>query len=342
MKLYFILFILLLIICISGVAIGSTQIPFVWVLQVILAKCLPAGWVNVEHIAESHQVIIWLIRVPRVLIAALVGAALAVAGVEMQGLFQNPLASPGIMGTSSGAALGAVIALSTGLSTYAWFYLPMLAFSGAGLALLVVYLLANEQGGTPVATLLLAGVALNALLSALISLVISLSWSEYEMAREMVFWLMGGLDSRTWSHLQVALPGILLGGVIAMLYRRELDILLMGTETACSLGVKVERVKRMLLTSTALLTGTAVAVSGIIGFVGLMIPHLVRLMIGPRHRYLIPTSALVGAIFLVGVDLLARTLHRPEEIRLGILTALFGAPFFLYLLRQQRRKMIDL
>jgi iron complex transport system permease protein len=342
MKLYVILLILLVIVCISGVAIGSTQIPLPWVLQIILAKCLPTDWINIEHIAQSHQVIIWLIRVPRVLIAALVGAALAVAGVEMQGLFQNPLASPGIMGTSSGAALGAVIALSTGLSTYAWFYLPIFAFSGAGLALLIVYILANEQGSTPVATLLLAGVALNALLSALISLVISLSWSEYEMAREMVFWLMGGLDSRTWSHLHITVPGILLGGMIAMLYWRELDILLMGTETACSLGVKVERVKKMLLTSTALLTGTAVAVSGIIGFVGLMIPHLVRLIIGPRHRDLIPTSALVGAIFLVSVDLLARTLHRPEEIRLGILTALFGAPFFLYLLRQQRRKLIDL
>jgi len=342
MKFYLILFILLIIVCLSGVAIGSTEIPFVWVVQVILAKCLPVGWVNIEHIAESHQVIIWLIRVPRVLVAALVGAALAVAGVEMQGLFQNPLASPGIMGTSSGAALGAVLALSTGLSTYAWFYLPIFAFSGAGLALMVVYLLASDTEGTPVATLLLAGVALNALLSALISLVISLNWSQYEMAREMVFWLMGGLDSRTWSHLLMAVPGILLGGMIAMLYRRELDILLLGTETAYSLGVKVERVKKMLLTSTALLTGTAVAVSGIIGFVGLMIPHLVRLVIGPRHRYLIPISALVGAIFLVSVDLLARTIHRPEEIRLGILTALFGAPFFLYLLRQQRRHTVDL
>ncbi|HAI69914.1 MAG TPA: iron ABC transporter [Gammaproteobacteria bacterium] len=337
-KLYFLLLpVLLILSALLGIAIGSTDIPISIVLRVLASKVLPTDWVMINDIMPSQQVIIWLIRTPRVVIAALVGAALAIAGVQMQGLFQNPLASPDIVGTSSGGAFGAVIALAMGLASYSLFYLPVFAFFGAFLALFTVYALATRRGNTPVATLLLAGVALNALIGAMISYVITLVWLEYDIAREIIFWLMGGLDSRTWIHVGIALPGILLGTLIALLYTRELDILLMGQETAYSLGVEVEPVKRIILTSTALLTGTAVAVSGIVGFVGLIIPHIVRLLIGPKHRYLVPASALMGATFLILADLLARTLHRPEEIRLGILTAAFGAPFFLYLLLRHQR-----
>jgi len=321
---------------IIGIAMGSTDIPITIVLQILASKILPSGWIETSGITESQQVIIWLIRTPRVIVAALVGAALAIAGAQMQGLFQNALASPSIIGTSSGGALGAVIVLATGLASRSWFYIPLFAFLGAFLALFTVYALATRRGNTPVATLLLAGVALNALIGAMTSFVITLAYVEYEVAREIIFWLMGGLDSRTWSHVWIALPGILLGSFIALFYTRELDILLMGTDTAYSLGVEVESVKKIILTSTALLTGTAVAVSGVVGFVGLIIPHIVRLMIGPLHRYLIPASAITGATFLILADLLARTLHRPEEIRLGILTAIFGAPFFLYLLMRHR------
>ncbi len=334
----FIVFIIFIIVSLLGIAIGSIDIPIEKVLRVLAAKLLPSDWIEIPDISESQQVIIWLIRTPRVIVAALVGAALAMAGAQMQGLFQNPLASPDIVGTSSGAALGAVIALATGLAGHSLFYLPIFAFVGAFLALFTVYALATRRSHTPVATLLLAGVALNALIGAMISLVITMVWVEYEVAREMIFWLMGGLDSRTWTHVWIALPGILVGGIIALFYTRELDILLMGQETAYSLGIEVEQVKRIILTSTALLTGTAVAVSGVIGFVGLIIPHIVRLSIGPKHRYLVPMSAITGATFLILADLLARTLHRPQEIRLGILTAAVGAPFFLYLLLRYRQE----
>jgi len=323
---------LLIFVSIIGISVGSTDIPIDVVLRILFAKILP--WIDTSDINEAQQVIIWLIRVPRVLIAAIVGSSLAIAGAQMQGLFQNPLASPGIIGTSSGGALGAVIALASGLASYSMFYIPIFASGGALLALFTVYILATQNGKTPVATLLLAGIALNALIAAITSFIITVSWVEYDIAREIVFWLMGGLDNRTWSHVWIALPGALLGSTLAFIYIRELDILLMGQETAYSLGVEVEKVQRIILFSTALLTGTAVAVSGVVGFVGLIIPHVVRLFVGPKHRYLIPFSAVTGAIFLILVDLLARTISSPTEIRLGILTAVFGAPFFLYLLRK--------
>ncbi len=323
---------LLILASIIGISVGSIDIPIDIVLRILVAKILP--WMDVSDITEAQQVIVWLIRVPRVLVAALVGASLAIAGVQMQGLLQNPLASPGIIGTSSGGALGAVIALASGLASYSMFYIPVFASIGALLALFTVYLLATQNGKTPVAVLLLAGIALNALIAAMTSFIITVAWVEHDIAREIVFWLMGGLDNRTWSHVWIALPGVLIGSIIAMAYIRELDILLMGKETAYSLGVEVERVQWIILFGTALLTGTAVAVSGVVGFVGLIIPHMVRLFVGPKHRHLIPLSAITGAIFLILVDLLARTLNSPTEIRLGILTAVFGAPFFLYLLRK--------
>jgi len=338
--LYFIItFTLLILTGLASIIIGSVSIPIDTILSIILSKIVPHHWVAHLPIPESQVVIIWLIRIPRVIVAALVGAALAVAGAQMQGLFQNPLASPDIVATSSGSALGAVIALATGLASKSLFYLPTFAFLGALLSLLAVYGFATQRRMTPIATLLLAGIALNALIGAMTSFLITLAWVQHEVAREIIFWLMGGLENRTWSHVWIALPGILLGIAMALWYTRELDILLMGTDTAYSLGVEVEPVKRMILISSALLTGTAVAVSGIVGFVGLIIPHIVRLLIGPKHRYLIPASALIGAIFLILADLLARTLHRPEEIRLGIITAMGGAPFFLYLLLRERPKI---
>jgi cobalamin transport system permease protein len=338
--LYFIItFTLLILTGLASIIIGSVSIPIDTILSIILSKIVPHHWVAHLPIPESQVVIIWLIRIPRVIVAALVGAALAVAGAQMQGLFQNPLASPDIVATSSGSALGAVIALATGLASNSLFYLPIFAFLGALLSLLAVYGFATQRHITPIATLLLAGIALNALIGAMTSFLITLAWVQHEVAREIIFWLMGGLENRTWNHVWIALPGTLLGIAIALWYTRELDILLMGTDTAYSLGVEVESVKRMILMSSALLTGTAVAVSGIVGFVGLIIPHIVRLLIGPKHRYLIPASALIGAIFLILADLLARTLHRPEEIRLGIITAISGAPFFLYLLLREQPKI---
>lgn len=330
---------LLVLLVIAGVAIGSTSLDAGVVVRVLASRVLPEGWVDVSGVGEAERVIVLLVRLPRVVVAALVGAALAVAGAQMQGLFRNPLASPEVTGASAGGALGAVLALATGLAARSLFYLPLFAFVGALAALFAVYFIATQRGRTPVATLLLAGIALGALTGAITSFLITATWVRYEVAQEIVFWLLGGLDNRTWAHVVVALPPVAGGTLAALFYARELDLLLGGEELAASLGVEVETAKRVVLLNAALLTGTAVAVSGTIGFVGLVVPHVVRLLIGPAHRRLIPASALTGAAFLVAADLLARTLIRPEEIRLGIVTAFCGAPFFLYLLIRHRREV---
>jgi cobalamin transport system permease protein len=324
---------------VAGIAVGSMQVAPGTVLRVLGLHLLPDGWVDSSPISNAENAVIWLIRTPRVITAALVGAALAIAGAQMQGLFQNPLASPDIVGTSSGGALGAVFALATGLATRSLFYIPIFSFIGALVALFVVYGVASQRGRTPIASLLLAGVALNAMIGAATTFLITMTWVRLEVAQEIIFWLLGGLDSRTWEHVWFAGPLVVLGILISLIYSRDLDLLLMGEDTASSLGVEVEHVKRIVLTSSALLTGAAVAISGVVGFVGLVVPHIVRLLIGPAHRQLIPASALTGATFLIFADLLARTLHRPEEIRLGIITAVFGAPFFLYLLMRRRREI---
>ena len=185
--------------------------------------------------------------------------------------------------------------------------------------------------------MLLGGVALNALIGAITSFLITVTWVRYEVSQQIIFWLMGGLANRTWTHVWLGVPGIVVGLAVAFAYSRDLDILAGGEEVASSLGVDVERAKRVLLIDAALLTGTSVALAGAIGFVGLVIPHAVRLLIGPAHKRLLPASALAGATFLVFADILARTLDRPEEIQVGIITAFFGAPFFLYLLVRRSR-----
>jgi len=293
-------------------SLGSISVAPVTVATVLAANVLPQGWINVSRVSEADRVVVWLIRTPRVLVAALVGAGLALAGAQMQGLFHNPLASPDLVGTSTGGAFGAVLAIACGLATRSLWYVPLLAFLSSMGALFAVYTIATQRGRTPVATLLMAGVALSALISAATSLVISLQFVNYQVAQEIVFWLMGGLDSRTWVHVGMVAPCVALGALIAFAVMRELDVLLLGEEAAAALGVDVEQSKRLVLTSAALLTGAAVAVSGVIGFVGLVGPHMVRLVLGPTHRRLLPASALAGASFVI--------------------TAAFGAPFFLYLL----------
>lgn len=332
-----VLLVLLLLSLLAGMSLGSISVAPTTVATVLTAKVFPQGWIDVSRVSEADDVVVWLIRTPRVLVAALVGAALALAGAQLQGLFHNPLASPDLVGTSAGGAFGAVLAIACGLATRSLWYVPLLAFLGALGALGAVYAIATQRGHTPVATLLLAGVALSALLGAATSLVIALQFAHYQVAQEIVFWLMGGLDSRTWVHVGMVAPCVALGALIAFAVMRELDVLLLGEETAASLGVDVEHVKRLVLTSVALLTGAAVAVSGVIGFVGLVVPHMVRLLLGPAHRRVLPASALAGASFVIVADVLARTVMRPEELRLGIITAACGAPFFVYLLLTRAR-----
>jgi iron complex transport system permease protein len=324
-----------------GVMIGTVPIPFRTLIRVI--------WDGITHTSSARSAaangldpaftIVWLLRMPRVVMAVVVGSALGVAGAQMQGLFQNPLASPDIIGISAGGALGGVLALATGLATRSMFYLPLLSFLGALTALILVYVIATRRARTSTATLLLGGVALNALIGSVTSFLITVTWVRYEVSQQIVFWLMGGLANRTWAHVWLGVPGLVVGVIVSLAYSRDLDILAGGEEVATSLGVDVERAKRIVLIDSALLTGAAVALSGAIGFVGLIVPHAARLLIGPAHRRLLPASALGGALFLVFADLLARTLDRPEEIQVGIITAFFGAPFFLYLLLRNRSEL---
>lgn len=271
------------------------------------------------------------IRLPRVLLAALVGACLASAGVLYQALFRNPLADPYILGMSAGAGLGAVIALTATASVTALRFgvVPAGAFVGALLTIVLVVRLASLRGTLDVTSLLLAGVAISYALSALTSFVMVFF---RESMASVVFWMMGGLTAASWPYVFMVAPMLAVGLAIPMTATRELNLMLLGEERAGELGVDVERFKQVLLGAGALLVAAAVAVSGLIGFVGLMTPHMVRLVIGPDHRMLLPASAIGGAIVMVLADLAARTVLAPVEIPVGIVTALIGAPFFIWLL----------
>lgn len=322
-----------------GLCLSSESIPAGKVFRTFAVYAVPGVEFDLSDVREVERRIVWLVRTPRVILAGLVGAMLATAGVLMQGLFRNPLAAPGLVGTSQGASLGGVIALATGLGLTSQIWVPAASIVGAFAALLIIHLLATRGGATSVGMLLLAGVALNFLISAIVSLIISWSWKDYEAAVQMVAWLLGGLEGRSWPHVTVALVGFAPAFALALWFARDLDLMLEGEESARSLGVETEKITWAILLSTALLTGAAVSVSGVVSFVGLMIPHLLRLLVGPGHRNLTLASALTGAWFLIAADILARTLIRPEEIPLGILTALVGAPFFLFLLVRERKEL---
>jgi len=325
----------------AGLLVVSVTVAVAWgQVSIPLETSARLLWcVLFELPIDAHEraqaTIVYLIRLPRVLAAAVVGASLAVAGAAMQGLFRNPLADAGLIGVSSGGALAGALAISCGLATGATFALPLATFTGALTTAFGVYLVATQQGRTALSQLLLVGVAVNTLFGALTTLVLSLA--HYEVSRQLLFWLMGGLDGRSWPHLQMMLPFALAGFLPVLCFARDLNVLTLGEETATTLGMRVETVKRCLLVFSALLAGAAVAVSGTIGFVGLVIPHAMRLLGGPNHRTLLPNAALGGAVFLVWCDLLARTLVVSEELRLGIITACVGAPLFLHLLLRQDR-----
>jgi iron complex transport system permease protein len=295
--------------------------------------------VNADAITRADTVIVWMIRVPRVIVAAFVGAGLSTAGVVMQALFRNPLAEPALVGTGAGAVLGAVIAFVTGWSMRSVISVPAAAMVGAFLALLLVYTIATRGGVTPLGTLLLSGIAVTSLLTAVSSLLLSINIINWQVAQEVVFWMMGGLDGRSWTHVWVCAPFVVLGTLAAVVQARDLDLLQQGEESAAALGVDIEASKRALALTAAMLTGAAVAVAGMVGFVGLVVPHAARMLIGPANRALIPASAMTGAVFVILCDLLARTIHPPVEIRLGVITALLGGPVFIALLLRRYREV---
>jgi len=301
--------------------------------SLLRAVGIPNPWAPADPIVEST---LWVVRFPRVAMAITVGAALAAAGAVMQAVFGNPLAEPGVVGVSSGAALGAATAIVLGFEAYGDSLVAVLAFAGGLLATLLVYLVSRANGRTEVVTLLLTGIAVNAFAGAGLAFVLfSASTANRE---QIVFWQLGSLGGSLWREVLVvavvAAPSI----VVAMLLGRRYDVLALGERNARHLGIDVERLRIISVVLVALLTGVAVAFAGIIAFVGLVVPHLVRMLLGPAHRGLIVTSALGGAVLMLFADLLARTIVSGAELPIGMLTSLVGGPFFFFLLWRQRRR----
>lgn len=285
---------------------------------------------------EVARTVVRDFRLPRALVGLAVGAALGASGVVMQAFFRNPLASPGLLGVSSGGALGAVAVLAAGpifgFAAATMWALPLASVVGAFAATGMVLMLAQRGAGTE--RLLLSGVALNALLGAGTSFLLTTTAGHFEVNAQILFWLMGGLESRSWEHVWMGVPAILVACLLLLPLGRAMDLLSLGEQSAQSLGVDVRRLRRQLIILSTVLTALATAVAGIVGFVGLVVPHVLRLAFGPDHRRLLPYSMLGGATFLLACDLVTRTF--PLGLRLGVVTALIGGPFFLWLLRRPR------
>ncbi|MCK5679278.1 iron ABC transporter permease [bacterium] len=329
---------LLLSLLVGGMVIsltnGSWALTGGRVAEVLLAQC---GVLFEVKPSLVEIAIVWDGRLPRVLTAALVGFSLAVAGAVMQAIFKNPMASPGVIGISSGAALGAVLALYLGLAAVFPQALPIMAILGALMTLITVYLIATSAGRTSIATLLLAGIALNLILGAITSFVITLSTKEFDVGRVIVTWLMGDLNNRLWFHVQIVAVTAVTALILIFSFVRELNVLMLGEEGATNLGVDVGRVRNVLLLAASIMTGGAIAVAGVIGFVGLVAPHMVRAVIGPDNRRLVPLAGLLGAVFLVYADLFVR-LYIPVDLKVGVLTSLLGGPFFIWQIIRYRNR----
>ncbi|MGW3628802.1 FecCD family ABC transporter permease [Streptomyces sp. NPDC005122] len=321
----------LLVLVPVAAGLGAYPIPTGDVLSSV-AHRTGLGGTALDRVPES---VLWNVRFPRIVLALLIGASLGCAGALMQGVFGNPLAEPGVIGVSSGAAVGAVASIALGLSFLGTWTVPAVAFVTGLATALLVYAMSRSGGRTEVVTLILTGIAVNAFTGALIGLF--LFFADSAAVSQITFWQLGSLAQATWPKVLAVLPCAVAGLAVAPLYARRLDLLALGERPARHLGVDVERLRIVLVLVIALLTAAAVSVSGIVAFVGLVVPHLLRMAAGPGHRFLIPGSALGGAVVLLGADLAARTIARPAELPLGVLTALLGSPFFFWLLRRTRR-----
>jgi iron complex transport system permease protein len=320
-----------------GVGWGSLTIPSMTITAMFWRRVVGEG---VASWPVAWETVVFDIRLPRIILAALVGAALSQAGSVYQGLFRNPLADPYLIGVSSGAGLGATAAIALGLPTR-WGGLgpvSLFAFLGALGATVLVYVLAQSAGRTSVTTLLLAGVALGAFLSSLTTFLMFRTKDAFQTVH-IVGWLMGSFVLASWAKVRLLAPALLISGALLWAYAHRLNVLQLDDEQAQQLGVPVERTRLALIVVTSVVTATAVAVSGVIGFVGLIVPHAVRLIWGPDHRFLLPMSGLCGAAFLILADGAARSLLPAAELPVGVVTAFCGAPFFLYLLRQKKRSV---
>jgi iron complex transport system permease protein len=324
----------LIVVIAVAASIGSVEIPLATTFYILLDKLL---FVDINQTwPDAFATIVWDYRLPRVILAGLVGAALSTAGATYQGLFRNPLADPYLIGVAQGASVGAIVGflLPAAWNISAFGLVPLLAFIGAICATIIVYLLARVGKTLPVTTLILSGVALSALLSSIASYLIISSSKEMH---GILFWLMGSFSMSKWSEVGIALPYVAVGTAVIIIFARLLNVMQLDEEQAQQLGVNVERYKILLLAAATLITAASVAFVGTIGFVGIIIPHAVRLIWGADHRFLLPLAVLTGAIFMILTDLVSRTVMAPTEIPIGVITAVCGAPFFLYLLRRRKK-----
>ncbi|BCN28789.1 FecCD family ABC transporter permease [Anaeromicropila herbilytica] len=335
----FLLIIILALEVILSASVGSANLSFFNSLKIIIHRIPVIGnFYDLSDVKEVYIKIVWDIRMPRILLAGLTGCALSVVGASFQGLFKNPLADPHILGVSSGAAVGATIAMLSGMtmSFMGLGVIGIFAFLGALITVFIVYQIACVGNKISTVNIVLTGTAVSMMLSAVISLLMAFHHDQIE---KVYLWTMGSFSSATWQKVSFMSFFTLVGIVGIFMFAKELDVMTIGNDSAKSLGIDTSRVKKYLIILASLLVAACVSVSGIIGFVGLVIPHCIRLISGPKHKRLLPFSALGGAIFMIFCDTIARTITAPSELPVGVITAILGTPYFIYLLQHNKRKL---
>jgi len=337
-----ILIIFLIAVSLASMIIGPVKISIYQVFLIIMDKIGVMN--NNESFTAIQESVLWDIRMPRIILGLLVGLALGSAGAILQGLFRNPLVDPGFIGISSGAAIGAMVAImfSSLILSYTSdfltpFILPALAIIGAFITTLLIYRMSKVSGKTNIMAMLLAGIAINALAGSIIGLLVSIS-SDSEL-RSFTFWTLGGLDNGSWKVSIISSIFILTSFLTIYKIRKKLDIFMLGDAEAYHLGLNVESLKKKIILIASIMVGISVSFCGMIGFIGLVTPHIIRLFIGPKHKYLIPGSALLGSILLVLSDLICKTVIAPAQLPIGVITSIIGAPFFIWLIFSQKRRL---
>jgi iron complex transport system permease protein len=339
---YFVLIVVLLIASGVSMGMGAVKIPFSDVMLVLIQK---AGFSKDHLVPEQFRGVLEIVRIPRVVLGILVGAALGISGTAIQGIFRNPLAEPGLIGISAGASLMAVVIIVLELSIFAslsnllgYYLLAFGAFAGAGIAALLVYQISKSDGRSNVATMLLAGIAINALAGALTGLLTYIA--DDQQLRNITFWMLGSLAGATWETVLAVMPFIVIPVLLLPRMGKALNAFALGEVQASQLGLKVNVIKRNVVILATMGVGASVAVSGIIGFIGLLVPHIIRLIIGVDNKHVLPASAIFGALMLTLADMLCRTIVAPIELPIGVITALLGTPVFLYILIKDKKKLI--
>jgi iron complex transport system permease protein len=318
-------------------SMGTADITPYNVLTTIL-KSMPVVGKYIEgNVSDTHFLIVFMVRMPRIIMASLVGMGLAVVGASFQSLFKNPMADPHILGISSGAALGAALAIVIDIpSAIASLSLvTIFAFIGAITTTILVYSIAQVRGKVTTVNLLLAGVAVSFLMTSMISMIMVFNQEE---VNKIVFWMMGSFNASGWKNISIVAPVVLIGTIIIYFFHRDFNLMLIGEESAKTLGVETEKLKKMIIVIASMIIAVSVSFSGIIGFVGFLVPHMVRIIFGPNNKALIPFSAIMGAIFLLSADTVARTIASPAELPVGAVTALIGSPYFIYLLIKMKKR----